>query len=216
MPQREHGVGDIDRALKKLALVTLLLLAGGAAFVALRPSTRPSWSIARHEPDLLARGWASTPYASPLISQSNPSACGPTSLMNVWSSLDAGVFESPCRPAGFCFGGLTLDELAKAAERPGWKVTVLRDLTLEQFREELGHVGDSNRRYVINFHRGPIFGAGGGHHSPIGAVVEDRVFVLDVNKSYGPWLVPIEKLFEAMDTVDSSSGKKRGLLRIEL
>ena len=145
---------------KKVALIAMVLLAGGAAFVALRPSTPPSWSIARHESDLLARGWASTPYASPLISQSNPSACGPTSLMNVWSSLDAGVFESPCRPAGFC--------------------------------------------------------SGGGHHSPIGAVVEDRVFVLDVNKSYGPWLVPIEKLFEAMDTVDSSSGKKRGLLRIEL
>lgn len=205
-------------SMKKSGVAVLVLaLIGAAGFViSQRSSTPPSWSVARHEPDLLSRGWASTPYPRPLISQTNPSACGPASLMNVFRSLDAGVFESPCRPAGFCFGGLTLDELAKAAERPGWKVTALRDLSLEQFREELGHVDDPNRRYVINFHRGPIFGAGGGHHSPIGAVVEDRVFVLDVNASYGPWLVPIEKLFEAMDTVDPSSGKKRGLLRIEL
>jgi hypothetical protein len=136
--------------------------------------------------------------------------------VNVWRSLDAGAFETPCRPAGFCLGGLTLDELAKAAERPEWKVTVLRGLTLEQLREELGHVSDPKRRYVANFHRGPIFGTGGGHHSPIGAVLGDDVFVLDVNSSYGPWVVPLPKLFEAMDTVDSSSNAKRGLLRIEL
>ena len=202
--------------MKKIAAL-IIVIAGAAAFMVLGPGRAPpSWDVARHEPDLLARGWASTPYPHPLISQSNPSACGPTSLMNVWRSLDAGVFESPCRPAGLCVGGLTLDELARAAERPGWKVTVLRDLTLDQFREELGHLADPNRRYVINFHRGPIFGAGGGHHSPLGALVEDRVFVLDVNERYGPWLVPVAKLFEAMDTVDSSSGKKRGLLRIEL
>ena len=39
-------------------------------------------------------------------------------------------------------------------------------------------------------------------HSPIGVVVDCRVFVPDVNKSYGPWLVPLEKPFGAMDTVE--------------
>ena len=69
---------------------------------------------------------------------------------------------------------------------------------------------------MINFHRRPLFGAGGGHHSPIGGYLEpeDLVFVLDVNERFGPWLVSSDRLFEAMDSVDSSSGMKRGLLRM--
>ena len=202
--------------MRKALLAVVLLLAGAVAFMLLRPSKPPAWNVAHQETDAVAAAWKLAPgYPQPLVSQSNPSACGPTSLSNVWSSLDAGAFESPCF-AGFCLGGLTLDELAKAAERPGWTVTVLRDLTLEQLREELSHVSDPRRRYVANFHRGPIFGAGGGHHSPIGAVVGDDVFILDVNRSYGPWLVSSAKLFEAIDTVDASSGKKRGLLRLEV
>jgi hypothetical protein len=70
---------------------------------------------------------------------------------------------------------------------------------------------------LINFHRKPLFGAGGGHHSPIGGYLEaeDLVFVLDVNERFGPWLVSTPRLFEAMDTVDSSSGAKRGLLELK-
>jgi len=42
------------------------------------------------------------------------------------------------------------------------------------------------------------------------------VFVLDVNKKYGPWLVKSARLYEAMNTLDTSAQKKRGLLLIEL
>ncbi|HEX9294860.1 MAG TPA: phytochelatin synthase family protein [Polyangiaceae bacterium] len=41
------------------------------------------------------------------------------------------------------------------------------------------------------------------------------VFVLDVNKKYGPWLVKADRLYEAMNTIDRTSGKKRGLILIE-
>ena len=41
------------------------------------------------------------------------------------------------------------------------------------------------------------------------------VLVLDVNADFGPWLVTSERLFTAMDSVDSSSGKKRGLLLLD-
>ena len=60
-------------------------------------------------------------------------------------------------------------------------VTVLRDLTPEAFRDQLGHVNDPSRRYVINFAPAPIFGSGVGHHSPIGGYLEaeDLVLVLD-------------------------------------
>jgi phytochelatin synthase len=49
------------------------------------------------------------------------------------------------------------------------------------------------------------------------SVVEDRdlVFVLDVNARYGPWLVPTERLYRAVDSVDSDVRKKRGMLLIE-
>ncbi|MBL8957351.1 MAG: phytochelatin synthase [Myxococcaceae bacterium] len=200
-----------------IAAVGLSLCGAAAAFVFVRTGAPPQWDVATRDPARVEQGWAATAahYPRPLLSQSNPMGCGPTSLANVWRSADAGAFESPCA-LGICFGGLTLDELAKAAEHPGWKVTALRGLSLEQLREELRHVADPGRRYVANFHRRPIFGTGGGHHSPIGAVLGDDVFVLDVNESYGPWLVSLPKLFEAMSTVDAASGQQRGLLRIEL
>jgi hypothetical protein len=76
---------------------------------------------------------------------------------------------------------------------------------------------DLARRYVVNFTREKIFGAGVGHHSPIGGYLEaeDMVFVLDVNEHFKPWLIETDRLFAAMDTVDSDGSKKRGLLRIE-
>jgi hypothetical protein len=87
--------------------------------------------------------------------------------------------------------------------------------TADQFREELRHANDPERRYIINFDREKIFGAGVGHHSPIGGYLEeeDLVLVLDVNRAFQPWLIERERLFNAMDTLDGE--KKRGLLLLE-
>jgi hypothetical protein len=209
----------------RLAIVVVAALAGGTFFTLRRPGPEPKWDVASKDPALLSRAWAAAAFPNPIVSQSNPSACGPTSVANVLrstGSAQATSDEVAQKGAGcvfgFCLGGLTLDQLAVTSEDPRWHVTVLRDLTLDQFREELRHVSDPKRRYVINFHRGPLFGAGGGHHSPVGAYLEpdDLVFVLDVNSRYGPWVAKADKLFAAMDTVDSSTGKKRGLLRFEL
>jgi hypothetical protein len=70
-------------------------------------------------------------------------------------------------------------------------------------------------RYVVNFSRALIFGAGVGHHSPIGGYLEteDLVLVLDVNEKFKPWLVERPRLYNAINTNDGD--KKRGLLRIE-
>jgi hypothetical protein len=119
---------------------------------------------------------------------------------------------------GACLPGVTLDELAEIARaHADVKVTVLRDLTSEQFLDHLRQSNDPARRYTINFSRAPIFGEGGGHHSPIAGYLEDEdmVLVLDVNALYEPWLIERERLFEAMDTVDGMSDAKRGLLLIE-
>ena len=112
--------------------------------------------------------------------------------------------------------GLTLDELAGLAKmKTQRKVTVLRNLTAEEFREHMKRANDPARRYIVNFTREKIFGAGAGHHSPVGGYLEaqDMVFVLDVNENYKPWLVERERLFSAMDTFDGDN--KRGLLLIE-
>jgi hypothetical protein len=69
----------------------------------------------------------------------------------------------------------------------------------------------------VNFHRGPLFGIGHGHFSPILGYLADKdlVFVGDVNHDYMPFVVSSARLFDAMNTVDSASGLKRGFLVID-
>lgn len=178
---------------------------------------------------LMTRAWA-LPVAKHYLDatvtfQPNGSLCGPTSLANVSRSLGEpnvsphAILEGSgkCR-FDMCFGGLTLDELGDlATTRLHRHVTVLRDLDLAAFRAHLPHTNDLDRRYVINFDRGPLFGTAGGHHSPIAGYLasDDLVLVIDVNAKYTPWLVKSERLYQAMDTVDPSTGKKRGLLLIQ-
>jgi Phytochelatin synthase len=181
------------------------------------------------DPALLKKAWAlpvALAYQSDIDFQRNASVCGPASLVNVLHSLkQPGNQENILQGTnfstvlGYLPEGLTLDQLAVLArQKLQKKVTVLRDLDLAAFREQLSHVNDPTRRYVINFSRGPLFGTGGGHHSPIAGYLnqEDLVLILDVNKKYGPWLVKSERLYEAMNTVDSTALKKRGLLLIEV
>jgi hypothetical protein len=180
------------------------------------------------DPALLEKAWAlpvAALYHANIDFQSNASLCGPASIVNVLRSLHRSgdqfaILEGTgiSTVMGFLPGGVTLDQLAEIArQKVGGKVTVLRGLDLASFRDHLRHANDVSRRYVINFTRGPLFGAGGGHHSPIAGylVDEDLVLVLDVNKEYGPWLVKSGRLYDAMDTLDTGAQKKRGLLSIE-
>lgn len=178
------------------------------------------------EPALLERAWqlpVAAHYRSGLLYQTNGSLCGPTAIANVERSFGQTAADThqvldgtgKCW-TGMCLMGLSLDELADVARRAtGRKVTLLRELTLEQFRAELRHTNDPSRRYIVNFQRAPLFAEGGGHHSPVAGYLEpeDLVFVLDVNEKFKPWLVSSERLFKAVDTADGD--KKRGLLRIE-
>jgi len=62
------------------------------------------------------------------------------------------------------------------------------------------------------FERKMIFGAGVGHHSPIGGYLEneDLVFVLDVNRDTVHGLWSARACFDAMNTWDGD--KKRGIV----
>jgi len=180
------------------------------------------------DPTLLKQAWAlpvAVLYQADIEYQRNASFCGPTSIANVLHSLQQpGNQEIILQGTGlstvlgYLPQGVTLDQLADiATQKLTRKVSILRDLDLAGFREQLRHANELSRRYVINFSRGPLFGAGGGHHSPIAAYLsdEDLVLVLDVNQKYGPWLVKSQRLYDAMNTVDTGTKKKRGLLLIE-
>lgn len=219
-----------SRGRKVLYSGASLLLALAVGLFVLVQQTRVSpdairASVTRNE-DLIDKAW-SLPVAATfnrkVTWQSNPSMCGPASVANVQRSMTASRMSERsvlkgtglCW-SGFCWMGLTLDELAIVAKsKTRRSVSILRDLTPEQFKEHLKHSNNPGRRYIINFNRAAIFGAGAGHHSPIGGYLEaeDLVFVLDVNRDYQPWLVERARLFAAMDTFDGE--RKRGLLLIE-
>lgn len=222
------------RAARIVLLALLALLAVPAALFARATVFAPTLDVpsiktAAHYQDsgALARAWAlpvAASYKAAFAYQSNGSTCGPTSVANALTSLGERQDERSVLGAtgkcwsGLCLGGLTLDELSQiAAQATKRRVTVLRDLTFEDFRVHVARFNDPSRRYVINFQRAPLFAKGGGHHSPIGGWLQDRdlVLVLDVNQSFRPWLVETRRLYDAMDTVDGSSGRKRGLLLIE-
>ena len=177
-------------------------------------------------PELMERAWrlpVATTFQRHVDWQSNGSRCGPAAVANAYRSLgEAAKTEGEVLAGtwscwtGVCIMGLTLDELAKVAQSHTRRnVMVLRDLSEKQFLEHLRRSNDPGRRYIVNFDRAQIFGAGSGHHSPIGGYLEaeDLVFVLDVNADFQPWLVERWRLFEAVNTFDGD--KKRGLLFIE-
>jgi len=221
-----------------LVLGAALLLAAGLAGYQLAPlllepnAYADVASIERESEyqnaDLLRAAWSS-PVAARFASvpyefQHNQSVCGPTSVADVLHSLGEPLSQeqvlanSPYRTwFGYLLGGLTLDQEAELMKsRTGRRVEILRDLTLDQFRARMREVNDPARRYVVNFHRGPLFGRGHGHFSPLVAYLPDRDLVLvgDVNAAYRPFLVPTDRLWQAADTVDSATGRKRGLIEV--
>ena len=211
-----------------LGVLVAVGLPGAVALVIGQSKVSPQAiaSSVTRSPDLMERAWrlpVAATFSRQLAWQSNGSRCGPAAVANAnWSLGDAATTEGKVLAGtgrcwtGVCIFGLTLDELAEVARvNSSREITVLRDLSEEQFREHLRRSNDPRRRYIVNFNRKQIFGAGVGHYSPIGGYLEaeDLVFVLDVNADYQPWLIERARLFAATNTLDGD--KKRGLLLIE-
>ena len=211
--------------------VRFALLLSCVLVAACGPAPAPVDSIATaahyQDPALLERAWrlpVASAYPNPVEYQINGAFCGPAAAVNLLRSLgiDRHDQESLFDRAEVSrwkarFMGLTLDELAGLIRANGAPdVTVLRDLTPEAFRVHLQRANDPTVRYLINFDRRPLFGVSIGHYSPLGGYLEDAdlVFVLDVLDEYKPFLVPADRLYAAMDTPDSETGKKRGLLLV--
>lgn len=169
---------------------------------------------------LLERAWQ-LPVAkhyAPLLSQSVSSICGPTSVSNVLRSMGVRVGKNPFDRFGL--RAMSLDQIVNESAEvvpEGWQVNAFRPRTLDELRPHLRQSNDARFRYVTNFSRAPLFGRGGGHHSPVAGYLEneDLAFVLDVNAGFGPWLVPAARFFDAMNTSDGRGGPTRGLACFE-
>ena len=134
-----------------------------------------------------------------------------------WQSLRS-LGEPVERVRRLRLGGMTLEQLAHSVhDQSARRATILRDLSLDDLRAQLVRANDPGRRYIANFHRGPVLGWGGGHHSPLAGYLasHDLALILDVNRRVGPWLVTAEGLHAAVSTVDPSSRRSRGLLEID-
>lgn len=227
-----------DKFSKIIALVLCVCLAIPLVGCAPNIQKEYAYSIKNEkwyqDKNLIASAWrlpVAGTYRSNFVYQENGAFCGPASIVNVFSSLGAMGFsqssifdDSSVSYLKARFRGLTLDEVGiifrDNLNEKGiseWSVKLYRDLTLEEFREHMIQTNSPDRRYVINFNRLPLFGVTVGHHSPIGGYSEsdDMVFVLDVLDDYKPFLVPIERLFSAMNTIDNETGKKRGLILLQ-
>jgi hypothetical protein len=222
-----------------MGCLTAALLAGlslgGAFFYVSRPDPRFAQAVSiesdpvYHDAALLERAWAlpaASLYRAHFESQGNGSFCGPTSVVDVVRSTGAEADQAHVLDGtgittvfGLLPGGLTIDQVATLLRRrlPGHEVTVHRDLDLDALRALAREANDPHERMIVNFHRGPLFARGGGHHSPIGGYLadEDLVFVLDVNHDYQPWLVHTPRLLEAVSVIDPASGSTRGVVSIE-
>jgi hypothetical protein len=212
-----------------------VVVAGAWALGAFSPSPYAHVATIEHTPvfrnaALLAEA-ERMPVARTYLSRSfeyqhNPSVCGPTSAADVMHSLGRADSQTDVMTRagvtsvfGYVIPGLTLDqEAAVLRKTTGDPVTLLRNLDLATFRALLARANDPKLRFVVNFHRGPMFGRGHGHFSPILAYLANRDLVLvgDVNHDYGIYLVSTSRLFDAMNTIDDVTRKKRGLLMVTL
>ena len=183
--------------------------------------------------------FAMQPYVE---TQQNLAFCGPASIVAVMNSLGTPrPAENRLYPYNFytqdnifntdtqkvkSFGmvsvrGMTLDEVAGFFTSLGVKATarhadVLDDQQLRALLKTT--LANPNSRIVVNYNRKTLAQEGGGHLSPLAAFDEasDSVLLLDVAKfKYPPTWVNLTDLLASMQTVDSDSGKSRGLVIVE-
>jgi hypothetical protein len=183
-----------------------------------------------------------TPYfklASYLESERILTFCGPATIAAVMNSLDV---KRPVPEELFPFALFTQDDIFTAknqavksypqVEHDGLVLTQLAQFFInlgtkaefhhadefdaDDLRETIKTVlADPSKRLVVNYTRKPLNQIGDGHISPVAAydADTDRVLILDVARyKYPPVWLTVADLYGAMDTVDSGSQLKRGIV----
>lgn len=118
------------------------------------------------------------------------------------------------------FGGMSLPELAGLLEAHGTEATFQHAAasTAEEFRTALEtNLGQERDFMLVNYEREALGQGQVGHISPLAAYDRetDKVLILDTaGHKYPPTWAPVELLFSAMSTIDTSTGKTRGFVEI--
>ncbi|CAN6981721.1 unnamed protein product [Brassica rapa subsp. trilocularis] len=167
--------------------------------------------------------------------QSEPAYCGLASLSMVLNSLsidpgrkwkgpwrwfDESMLEC-CEPLEIVKDkGITFGKVVCLAHSSGAKVQAFRTTqsTIDDFRKYVFKCSTSDNCHMIStYHRGVFKQTGTGHFSPIGGynAERDMALILDVARfKYPPHWVPLKLLWDAMDSIDQSTGRHRGFMLI--
>ncbi len=114
--------------------------------------------------------------------------------------------------------GMTRDEMVMTLLRHGVKVKTIAGDRIDEaeLRALLSKLlADDGQFVLVNFSRAELGQEGWGHWSVLAAydAHSDRVLILDVSKyMYAPEWVTIRTLRKAIDTLDTTSNKARGLV----
>ena len=180
------------------------------------------------------------PLSTQFVTQNNQAYCGVASMVMVLNSLKIPAPEAPqykpfriftqdnffsnektrnvVTPEVVSRQGMTLDTLGELLVSYNVKVKVYHagDTNLEEFRKLAAeNLKQSGNFVIVNYLRKEIGQEKGGHISPLAAYNEltDRFLIMDVSRyKYPPVWVKTADLWKAMNTVDSASGKTRGLV----
>ncbi|KAK3414575.1 hypothetical protein EUGRSUZ_H00436 [Eucalyptus grandis] len=167
--------------------------------------------------------------------QSEPAYCGLASVSMVlnalaidprrkwkgpWRWFDESMLDC-CEPLEKVKAeGISFGKVVCLAQCAGAEVEAFRtsQTTVDHFRQFVKRCSISDNCHVVSsYHRGSFKQTGTGHFSPIGGyhVGSDMVLILDVARfKYPPHWVPLTLLWEAMDTVDETTGHRRGFMLI--
>jgi hypothetical protein len=157
--------------------------------------------------------------------QRRPAYCGVASIVVVLNALrpgrpiaQASFFPSLSMELRVTLSGMTLDQLGDLLRQRRANVEVVHadESTLEAFRtkarENLSRAGDY---ILVNYQRSGLGQVDGGHISPLAAYSADtdRFLILDVAAHrYPPVWVSAADLWNAVNTIDSTSRQTRGFV----
>ncbi|XP_019106413.1 glutathione gamma-glutamylcysteinyltransferase 3 isoform X2 [Beta vulgaris subsp. vulgaris] len=165
--------------------------------------------------------------------QSEPAYCGLATLAVVlnalaidpgrkwkgpWRWFDDSMLDC-CEPLEKVkVSGISFSKVECLAHCNGAEVDAFRtnESTMDDFRKcVISCTSSDNCHMIVSYHRGFLKQTGSGHFSPIGGyhAGKDMVLILDVARfKYPPHWVPLTLLWDAMNTVDKSTGLYRGFM----
>jgi len=182
------------------------------------------------------------PLSVQFVTQNNQAYCGVASMVMVLNALSIPAPVAPeyspyhvftqenffnneqtrkvLAPEVVARQGMTLDQLGQllATYSVNVKVYHSTDTSLEEFRKQAVENLQQPKNFIlVNYLRKVLGEDRGGHISPLAAYNKqtDRFLILDVSRyKYPPVWVKATDLWQAMATMDTTSGKTRGFVLV--